>query len=162
MKRHSLDLIIVILLFCVYTASALLLCVIGAQVYHRTADTMRGNYDERTSVLYVAEKLRHNDVKDSVRVDKVNGNDALVLIERQSGRNLEVWLFVQDNTLYEGVFASGKTVDTALCQPILPMESMSISMSQGDGRQISITFVTIGGKTNSIDLSLHTSQRPGA
>ena len=162
MRRYSLDVIVVILLLCVYTTSALLLSVIGAQVYRQTADTMRYNYNNRTSILYIAEKVRHNDLVDSVRIDRVNGADALVLVERQSGRNYEVWMFVQDNILYEGVFAPGDWVDTSLCQSILPMESMRVSWLEGSMQMIHVSLVTIDGQTDSIDLMLRTSREPGA
>ncbi|MCL1847808.1 MAG: DUF4860 domain-containing protein [Coriobacteriia bacterium] len=177
MKRYSLDLVVVVTLFCVYAACALMLCVIGAQVYRGTADTMRMNYDSRTSVLYVAEKVRHNDLADSVRTDSVGGNDALVLTERRSGRGYETWLFVQDGMLYEGVFAPGATVDIKLCQPILPLEEMTVSMTQGrspvssvgpgpgdpsdpgsGGSLLIISFTTIDGRTESIDLWLRSTR----
>lgn len=162
MKRHSLDLVVVVSLFCVYAACAFMLCAIGAQVYRGTADTMGHNYNGRTSVLYLAEKIRHNDLEGSVRVDAVNGIDALVLIERQSGRNFETWLFVQDRILYEGVFAPGTTPDVALCQPLLPMDSMTVSISQTNGQLVSVSFVAVDGKTNSIDLWLRTARKQGA
>ena len=134
MKRHSLDLVVVVALFCVYTASAIFLCLIGAEVYRNTADTMRHNYDQRTSVLYVAEKLRQNDINGSIRIDSVNGNDALVLVEKRSGRDFETWIFVQDRMLYEGVFAPGDEVDIALCQSIMPMNAMTLGVgSRNDG-----------------------------
>jgi hypothetical protein len=158
MKRHSLDLVVVVALFCVYAACALFLCVIGAEIYRDTAETMQQDYDQRTSVLYVAEKVRQNDIDGAVRIDSVEGTDALVLIEKQSGRDYEAWLFVQDQTLYEGLFAPGDTIDVKLCQPIMPMEEMVVQGGEAGEGMLSITFSTVDGQTNSIDLWLR-SQR---
>jgi hypothetical protein len=157
-RRHSLDLVVVVALFCVYAACALFLCVIGAEIYRDTAETMRQDYDQRTSVLYVAEKVRQNDLADAVRIDSVNGSDALVLIEKQSGRDYEAWLFVQDRTLYEGLFAPGDPIDTKLCQPIMPMEEMTIQGFADKNGMLSVTFSTVDGQTNSIDLWLRSQQ----
>ena len=170
MKRYSLDLVVVVTLFCVYAACALMLCVIGAQVYRGTADTMRMNYDSRTSALYVAEKVRHSDLVDSVRVESVGGSDALVLVERRSGRDYETWLFVQDGMLYEGLFAPGSAVDVKLCEPILPLEAMTIGVSDGGpgrwdidpgGQLLHVSFTTTDGRTESIELWLRSTRARG-
>jgi len=172
-KRLSLDLVVVVALFCLYTGSALILCAIGVQVYRGTADTMRQNYDERTSILYISEKVRHYDTEGSVRIDKVKGNDALVLVEKRNDRVFETWLFIQDGILYEGFFIQGTVPDIRLCQAILPMKSMEIqrqlapgvsgvSGSKSDGQLISIVFTTTDGQTKSIDLWLRSSGKPGA
>jgi hypothetical protein len=157
-KRHSLDLVVVVALFCVYATCALFLCVIGAEIYRDTAETMQQDYDQRTSVLYVAEKVRQNDVEGAVRIDSVDGADALVLIEQQSGRGYEAWLFVQDRTLYEGLFAPGDTIDVKLCQPIMPMEQMAIQEAAEKAGMLSVTFSTVDGQTSSIDLWLRSRQ----
>jgi len=171
-KRLSLDLVVVVALFCLYTGSALILCAIGVQVYQGTAETMRQNYDERTSILYVAEKVRHYDTEGSVRIDKVKGNDALVLVDKRNDRVFETWLFIQDGILYEGFFIQGTTPDIRLCQAILPMKSMEVhwqaalgigtSDSRVDGQMICVVFTTTDGETKSIDLWLRSTGKSGA
>jgi hypothetical protein len=151
LKRHSLDLVVVVALFFIYATSALLLCVIGAEVYRGAAETMQHNYDQRTSVLYLVEKVRQNDLDDSLRVDSVGDSTALVLIEQRSGQGYETWLFVQDSILYEGMFAPGDPIDLKLCQPIMPMESLTI---EREGGFVSAAFHTVDGQTTSIDLWL--------
>jgi hypothetical protein len=152
MKKHSLDLVVVVALFFVYAACALLLCVIGAEVYRATAATMQNNYDQRTSVLYVAEKVRQNDLDGTVRVDRVDSADALVLIEKQSGRDYETWLFVKDQMLYEGLFAPDAVIDAKLCQPIMPMDALTIGPNKTDNGLLNITFVALDGQKTSINL----------
>jgi hypothetical protein len=155
-------LVAVVALFCVYTASAILLCLIGAEVYRNTANTMHHNFDERTSALYVAEKLRQNDINGSIRVDSVNGSDALVLVEKRSGRDFETWIFVQDRVLYEGVFAPDAEVDVALCQSIMPMDNMTIDAgSSGDGL-LRINFSTVDGQEMSTDFWLRSERSSAA
>jgi hypothetical protein len=161
MKKHSLDLVVVVTLFFVYAACALLLCVIGAEVYRTTAATMQKNYDQRTSVLYIAEKVRQNDLDGTVRVDRVDDVDALVLIEKQSGRDYETWLFVKNQVLYEGLFAPGATIDVKLCQPIMPMEALAIGRNQTGSGLLNLTFYAPDGQKTSIDL-WQRSERGGA
>jgi hypothetical protein len=161
MKRYSLDIVVVLALFCIYATCSLFLCVIGADVYRETADTMQQDYNHRTSALYVAEKVRKNDTSGGVRIDTVNDADALVLIEQQSGVGYETWLFVQDRILYEGAFAPGATPEVALCQQIMPMNSMVIQQSEANGSLINITFFLTDDTTSSIDLWLRSSRDGG-
>ncbi|MDR2106385.1 MAG: DUF4860 domain-containing protein [Coriobacteriales bacterium] len=158
MKRHSLDLVVIIALFFVYATCALFLCVIGAEVYRETAATMQHNYDHRTSALYVAEKVRQNDLEGCVRVDSVDGANALVLIEKRSGRDYETWIFVKDRMLYEGLFAPGAVIDARLCQPIMPMSSLTIKQAETTEGLLSATFYTVDGQVTDVNIWLRTEQ----
>ncbi|MDR0347376.1 MAG: DUF4860 domain-containing protein [Coriobacteriales bacterium] len=158
-RKHSLDLVIVVSLFFVYAACALLLCVIGANVYRNTAMTMQENFDQRTSVLYVVEKIRQNDIEGCIRVESLGEVDALVLVEKQSGRDYETWLFVRDQMLYEGLFAPGSTIDIKLCQPVMPMEALTLESPGSNTGRVNATFRMLDGKTSSITLLLRSGQR---
>jgi hypothetical protein len=160
-KKYSLDIVIVLALFCIYATCSLFLCVIGADVYRSTADTLQRDYNERTSVLYVAEKVRKNDTNGGARIDTVNGTDALVLIEQQSGKGFETWLFVQDRVLYEGVFASGAKPDPKICQPIMPMNALVVGETKANGSLITITFFMTDNTTTSVDLWLRSGREVG-
>ncbi|MDR1015196.1 MAG: DUF4860 domain-containing protein [Coriobacteriales bacterium] len=170
-RRHALDLVAVVALFFVYAVCALLLCVIGAEVYRGTAQTMQQNFDQRTGVLYVAEKIRQNDLAGAVRTGSVGGADALVLVEQRSGRNFETWLFVSDQVLYEGLFAPGDPVDVRLCQAIMPMAGLTLeegeatgggSGGDGDGgstRLVNATFHTVEGRSSPLVFCLRSGRR---
>ncbi|MDR3052730.1 MAG: DUF4860 domain-containing protein, partial [Coriobacteriales bacterium] len=140
MKRRSVDLFVVLALFCVYITSALLLSTIGAGVYKDTAAVMQDNYDLRTGALYVAEKTRQSDVNGAVRIDSYEGNDALVMTEQETGQGYETWIFVSDGVLYEEFIASGADVQLGNGQAIMPMQSMDLSLNN---ELLSIDFVTV-------------------
>jgi hypothetical protein len=161
-KRYSLEMGVVIALFLVYTVCAVFLCVIGADYYKIATDSMRQNYDNRTSVLYVLEKVRQNDQLDSIKVDSVDGSDALVLTERQSGRNYQVWLFVKDGALYEGIFAPDVAPDVALCEKIMQMQSMDLTPDGANRQIINVAFTTTDGKMQEIDVMCRESVVGGA
>jgi hypothetical protein len=154
--------VVVIALFSVYALCAVFLCIIGADIYRSTADSMRQNYDDRTSVLYVVEKIRQNDSRGSIKIGDAYGSDALVLTERESGRDYQIWMFVKDGTLYEGVFAPGTTPDVAICQKIMPMSSMAISVDASNKQMMDIEFTSIDGQTQTIDVSARSTSIGGA
>ena len=56
----------VLALFGVFAVSALALVTIGADVYQHTVEDMGVNYESRTAVSYIMEKVRQNDTADSI------------------------------------------------------------------------------------------------
>ena len=56
-KGHVVDFLFTLALFCVFAASALMVVVIGANVYRQTVRGMDSNYDSRTSLTYLTEKV---------------------------------------------------------------------------------------------------------
>ena len=59
--KAKTDFLFTLLLFLLFAVSALGLILTGAGVYERTVNSMEDNFEERTALSYVAEKLRQND-----------------------------------------------------------------------------------------------------
>ena len=65
-KHFIVDILFVLALFGVFAVSALSLVTIGADVYQHTVEDMSVNYDSRTAVSYIMEKVRQSDTADSI------------------------------------------------------------------------------------------------
>ena len=65
-KHFIVDILFVLALFGVFAVSALALVTIGADVYQHTVEDMSVNYESRTAVSYILEKVRQNDTADSI------------------------------------------------------------------------------------------------
>ena len=131
MKRHVVEPLLVLTLFFTYVAGALLLCVMGALVYQRAADTMQSGYDRRTGALYLTEKVRQHDTAGGVRVATLAQGDALVLTTRLEGEAYETWIYVHKGYLCEVMVAAGNPVSPDGGQSIMPMEALQLSTSGG-------------------------------
>ncbi len=60
-KHFMVDILFVLALFGLFTVSALMLVTIGSEVYRHTVDDMNTNWETRTAVSYITEKIRQND-----------------------------------------------------------------------------------------------------
>ena len=78
-RNHIVDVLFVLALFVVFTLSALVLVILGANVYRQTVSYMDENYEARTAYSYLTEKVRQNDVYGSIYVGELEGSRALVL-----------------------------------------------------------------------------------
>ena len=87
-KNFIVDILFVLALFGVFTFSALMLITIGAEVYRRTTSDMSNNYEIRTSVSYITEKIRQNDLScgpENVTISEFSGINALTLSQDVDG-----------------------------------------------------------------------------
>ena len=57
-KHYIVDILFILALFGVFAVSALDLVTIGADVYQHTVEDMGVNYESRTAVSYIMEKVR--------------------------------------------------------------------------------------------------------
>jgi len=161
-RRRFYDIAFTVALFALYTTIALVLVAIGARVYLHASETLTSNYNERTSTLYVAQRIRQNDSYDQIRVDKIVGSDALVFSKVVGERVFETWLYVYEGQLCELTIAAELGVDASYGQAIMPMQSMTIDLLSLEDGLISITFVMDDGQTTSIDVYVKTRVEVGS
>ena len=79
-RKHSTDILFVLVLFLVFTSSALAVILLGARVYQSTSSRMESNYNVRTALAYVSEKIRQNDESGAVSLCELDGIPALTLL----------------------------------------------------------------------------------
>ncbi len=157
-KRHNADLFVVLLLFCIYAVCALLLCALGASSYNETVALMQSDYNQRSGVLYIAQKVHQNDIGGSLRIDEYQGTDALVLVEQETGLAYETWIFIKDGQLSEEFIAAGSDIIDEQAQIIMPMQDMQLTLSS-DGL-LSVSLTTDTGTVNVINLALRSGGGP--
>jgi hypothetical protein len=128
-----------------------------------TENTMTRNYDERTSVLYVAQRVRQSDSYGQIRVEQLGASDALVFSETVNGRSYETWLYVNDEHLCELSVSADQEPNIAMGQRIMPIQSMTIDCSRQNDGLLTIQFVLESGQLTEIDVYIksHTPELGG-
>lgn len=105
-SNHMIDLLFTLALFCVFAASALFVVIIGARVYQTTVKQMNDNYTTRTSLSYIAEKIRQNDTAGSVELGMIENTQALILMQNYDGMQLRTYIY-QDEGMIKELFIKG-------------------------------------------------------
>ncbi len=129
-KQHITDIVFVLSLFCVFAVLALFIVVLGANVYQNISAGMSSNYNARTSVSYVTEKVRQNDYMGDVRVGDVDGADALVLTSSAGGSRYETWIYVYGGELKELTVKEGTAVSPGDGQSIMELSGMELDLER--------------------------------
>ena len=153
-RKHSTNMMFTVLLLGIFALAAIFVAVLGAKVYANSADKMQANFDTRTSIVYLSEKIRTNP-GDKYDVREINGSTALVLSEEINDIVYESWIFVANDRLSEIMVKEGDTVLPGTAQQIMDLKSLDAEVRDGG---IEITVVTMGGDVNSTFISGRTER----
>jgi hypothetical protein len=138
-----------ILLLGIFAMAAIFVAVMGARVYTNSADKLQANFDTRTSIVYLSEKIRTNP-SDNYEVREIGGVTALVLTEEINETVYESWIFVANDRLSEVTVRKGDQVVPGAAQQIMDLKSLD-AVVRDDG--IEITVVTVTGDVNTTFIS---------
>ena len=149
-KKRSIDLFFVLMLFCVFSVISLMLVSIGAKSYQRTADAMDKNYQTRTSLSYVANKVRATG-SDGVRLVSMGGTDVLTLSEQIDNQQYQTMIYYQDGALYELFVPQGTHTSLEQASEIMQVDHFSYRI---EGNLLILTSSPKDGAAQSLTLFL--------
>ncbi len=162
-KHFIVDVLFVLALFGVFTLSALMLVTIGSEVYRRTVDDMGTNFETRTSVAYITEKIRQNDYLlpedfdtsfENVSISTLSGEPALMLTQNINSEIYCTYLYLHDGYLKELFMKSDSYLgDSPLEAGQNIMELSSFTMEQVQNNLLALELTTPKGETHKIFLS---------
>ncbi len=137
-KKDTLSVIFVVSLFLLYTASSLILAIIGTQVYSDSADISEQNYNARTSLFYITEKVRQSEGAALISVGSVFDGDALILREEIGDYTFDTYIYIEDGYLCELSIMAETAVSQDIGQRIMELSALSLSLSDYGILQIEI------------------------
>ena len=96
-SAEKLDTIFVLMVFCIFAASVLMVLMLGGSVYQNTNEIINEHYDERTALSYIWSRVKNADEAGLIYVDDFEGITTLFLEEAYDGYSFETLIY-----LYEG------------------------------------------------------------
>lgn len=142
MGERAGDFFFTLSLFLLFLVVGLGVVALGADIYRDTAAAMTKNYDMRTSVLYIEEKIRQN--PGGVTLAPGPQGQALVLSESYEAGDYETWLFWGEGKLREVTVASGSEVNPGDGQAIMDLASLDFAAT---GDLLAVSLATEDGVT---------------
>lgn len=132
-KRHSIDTVFALVLFAVFTVSAVLLVLLGAKIYGRIGAQLN-KMDSTVILSYVTEKLRSSEAE-----IELQDADTLLLGENLEGKSYNTWIYVEDGYLKEILLPEGKLPIENAGNKIAPVRDFKVSFVTEELLQISVT-----------------------
>lgn len=125
-QRHIVDILFVIALFCLFTLSAVFLISLGADIYGKTVTNMEENFDTRTALAYVTEKVRQSDAKGQISIGSLSECQALVISSGSGDLTYQTYLYEYDGYLMELMIRQGVSVEPSAGQSILAVSDFQL------------------------------------
>lgn len=125
-KSHSIDVLFVIVLFCVFSLSVISLTGTGAKVYQNIVDNMSLNHSLRTSSSYVVNKIRQADAEGRVSIGSYSDCDAIILTEEIENITYCSYLYYYDGRLKELFTRQGQVFDPAYGTDIIEVKNFEM------------------------------------
>lgn len=159
-RHHMVDFLFVITLFFMFALSSMALVAIGANVYETSVENMDENFSKRTAYLYLTEKLRQSDSKNSVSCKSFGDSDAILLQETYNDTSYTTYLYVSDGYLKELLV---KTDDSNIApengQNILQLSNFHVTAVSN--QMLLIQLTDENGQDISFYISTHCSDESG-
>lgn len=152
-KNRIID-IFPMLLFLVFTLSALGIVTFSVQIYRNIVDRSEGRFDTETAAAYVSEKFRNHDQSGSIDLAEFMGNDAITIDETVKEVPYITYIYVYDGYVRELYTEKDKLGECSAedGNEILPMASMETE--RVSDRLIRLVFTDNDGRTEESYLSL--------
>ena len=154
-KKNHIAGIFPILLFLVFTLSALGVVLFSVRVYQHIIEQSESDFASQTAVSYVTEKFRGYDTDGQIGVGEFAGHQAITLKETVSGVQYVTYIYTYDGYLRE--LFTEEALSPALSENdgnrILEMQDMQIT--QLSDRLLKLQFMGVDGKNTEAYLSIH-------
>lgn len=154
------SLISMIFILGIFAIASLFLVNIGVQVYKNVVIANDENFELRTSLSYVATRIRQTDSIDMVFIEERDGLTLLVLEEELDGEYYQTLIYYMDGWLYEhfmekdGLFEPGYGMET--------FEIHGFEIEQLENGQLHMTAENSTGTMEELYLSIRTGRQVAA
>ena len=100
-RGHKIDTIFVLLIFCVFAVSVLMVLMLGANTYKNMTEISRDGQDERTVLSYIWSKVKNGDEDGGVTIDYFHGLPALFIDDEIDATVFRTTIYLYDGWVYE-------------------------------------------------------------
>lgn len=125
-RPFSFQSVFIMLLFFMIVSMSFMIILTGKNIYSSINEDRSTNYEKRVSLSYVANKVRQNDKDGSVKIQSLNGNNAVVIKEQYDDATYETWIYHFDGAIYEMFTDEGSAFNPDDGMMVMEAESFSI------------------------------------
>lgn len=150
-NKHLIDLVFPIALLFVFATSSLVVLVLAANIYSSTTNQIQTNDQNRTSLSYISQKMRQNDMGGDISIEKVDDIDCLTIRSSLNGNSYITYIYEYEGVLKELFVNADVRISLKNGKDIMTIDSLS--MYEIDDGLFSFLSTDKGGKTNSLIIS---------
>ena len=152
-KKHTIDLLFPILLWAVLLICPIFTVLLGIHFYEKTTDRITSNYETRTALSYLREKIHQNDESDAISIGTLGEVESLIIEQTYGDKLYKTYIYSYENALWELMAQDGLSVSPTDGTKILDVKGFSMeetapgifvfSCTNEIGQTVSTTVSTI-------------------
>jgi len=100
-RGKRIDTVFVLIIFCVFAVSVLMVLMLGAGIYRNMTDISNDGRDERTALSYIWSKIKSNDNAGQIYIGDFQGLPALCIDEEIDGVTYQTAIYHYNGWIYE-------------------------------------------------------------
>jgi len=100
-NKRSVDTVFVLLIFCGFAISVLLVLLLSGSIYQNISDMTREGEGERIALSYIRTRIRNFDQAGAISVGEFNGIPALLFEEELGGNHFTTTIYIYDGWVRE-------------------------------------------------------------
>ena len=100
-RNHVIDSLFPIVLFCLFTLSALVVILLAVKIYETTTERSARSNISQAALNYVSEKIRQNDCGSEFTITELDGQIALQIIHTGDKEGYVTYIYHNKEGLYE-------------------------------------------------------------
>lgn len=152
-QRHIIDILFVLALFGIFALSAIFLITIGANIYGKTMNNMERNFDTRTALAYITEKVRQSDLDSRISVGELDGCPALIISSGTEENQYKTYLYEYQGSLKELMMKQDILLSPSAGQNILNVSDFELTPV--NNRLVNCRITISDGQTYDLYISVH-------
>lgn len=151
------EMVMVMALFVLFGVTIYTLIYSGAQTQERIMNYKDAQTDARIALSYIDVRLRQNDSKGKVMVEKLDltGDNAIVIKERTLEYEYDTWIFCYNGMLLECLVNPDKQPTEAESFHILDTEGFNIEFKSDNGSITNTVYYYYGDVLKSISSTVN-------
>lgn len=149
-KNHSLGSLFIIALLLLLLLCAAAVIVLGLQAYQKSSEGYAENFNARTSLMYLTQKLHQHDESGTVRITQMGDSDALLFSDTAGDFVICTYIYVYNGSLRELCVLDSVTPTPADGWELMKASDLSLSVvddqtldlcaTDAEGREYTTTF----------------------
>lgn len=138
-RKHVVDIIFPFAVFFVFAASSLLVILLAADIYRDTTAMADSNYESRTVLSYMREKIHQADENAGVSIGSFDGHDSVIIRQSYGQQNYQTYIYEDGGVLRELFLQEGVEASAADGRKIMEVHNLQLEQLEKGLFRISCT-----------------------
>ena len=144
-QGHMIDMIFPIVLFFLFTISAVCVLLLATNIYRGINERSSANHTAQTAISYVTEKIRQGDEAGGITLTEIDGETVLMIPGTVGSASYCTYIYVLDGALCELYTRADLPADLAAGNTIMSVQTFLIRSE--DGRIFDLVCTDTQGST---------------